>query len=99
MTPISRRGFVGLGATVAAGAAMGVGSRTAEAAGTAATATGTISDVRHVVILMQENRSFDHYFGRLNGVRGFGDRSGIALSGGHSVFNQPNGGGRQYPGS
>ncbi|PHY20755.1 phosphocholine-specific phospholipase C [Caulobacter sp. BP25] len=36
--------------------------------------TGTIQDVEHVVILMQENRSFDHYFGTLNGVRGFGDR-------------------------
>ncbi|HWT51453.1 MAG TPA: alkaline phosphatase family protein, partial [Caulobacter sp.] len=35
---------------------------------------GTIHDVEHVVILMQENRSFDHYFGTLKGVRGFGDR-------------------------
>ncbi|MDC7694715.1 phospholipase C, phosphocholine-specific [Asticcacaulis sp. DXS10W] len=38
------------------------------------TRTGTIRDVEHVVILMQENRSFDHYFGTMNGVRGFGDR-------------------------
>lgn len=35
--------------------------------------TGTINDVEHVVILMQENRSFDHYFGTLSGVRGFSD--------------------------
>jgi phospholipase C len=35
---------------------------------------GTIEDVQHVVILTQENRSFDHYFGTLGGVRGFGDR-------------------------
>ena len=35
--------------------------------------TGTIMDVEHVVILMQENRSFDHYFGTLRGVRGFSD--------------------------
>ena len=35
--------------------------------------TGTIQDVKHVVILTQENRSFDHYFGTLQGVRGFGD--------------------------
>ncbi len=35
--------------------------------------TGTIEDVEHVVILMQENRSFDHYFGTLSGVRGFSD--------------------------
>ena len=38
------------------------------------TRTGTIKDVEHVVILMQENRSFDHYFGTMNGVQGFGDR-------------------------
>ena len=35
--------------------------------------TGSIRDVEHIVILMQENRSFDHYFGTLRGVRGFGD--------------------------
>jgi phospholipase C len=34
---------------------------------------GSIRDVKHVVIHMQENRSFDHYFGTLAGVRGFGD--------------------------
>ncbi len=33
----------------------------------------TLRDIRHVVILMQENRSFDHYFGTLSGVRGFSD--------------------------
>ena len=31
--------------------------------------TGTIADIRHVVILMQENRSFDHCYGALRGVR------------------------------
>ncbi|TAJ70206.1 MAG: phospholipase C, phosphocholine-specific [Phenylobacterium sp.] len=36
--------------------------------------TATLKDVEHVVILMQENRAFDHYFGVMNGVRGFGDR-------------------------
>src|SRR5689334_21434263 len=41
--------------------------------------TGTIRDVEHVVILMQENRSFDHYFGTLHGVRGFGDRFPIPV--------------------
>ncbi|MFF3632334.1 alkaline phosphatase family protein [Streptomyces sp. NPDC002164] len=33
-----------------------------------------MDDIRHVVILMQKNRSFDHCFGTLNGVRGFDDR-------------------------
>jgi phospholipase C len=60
-------------------------------------ATGTLTDAKHIVILMQENRSFDHYFGTLRGVRGFGDRSTIQLPGGYSVFNQPAGFGRQYP--
>jgi phospholipase C len=36
--------------------------------------SGTLEDVQHVVILMQENRAFDHYFGSMAGVRGFGDR-------------------------
>ncbi len=51
--------------------------------------TGTIKDVEHVVILMQENRSFDHYFGCLRGVRGFGDPRAMTLPSGHSVFHQP----------
>ncbi|GJJ13152.1 hypothetical protein Clacol_007403 [Clathrus columnatus] len=35
--------------------------------------THTIQDVEHVVLFMQENRAFDHYFGTMAGVRGFGD--------------------------
>ncbi|GHJ24699.1 phosphocholine-specific phospholipase C [Streptomyces albus] len=50
---------------------------------------GGLDDIRHVVILMQENRSFDHYFGTLRGVRGYGDRNAITLPGGKSVFEQP----------
>jgi phospholipase C len=51
--------------------------------------TGRLSDIKHVVILMQENRSFDHYFGTLPGVRGFSDPTAITLSDGNSVFYQP----------
>src|SRR5471032_1175381 len=51
--------------------------------------TGTIADVEHVVILMQENRSFDHYFGVLRGVRGFDDPRPIPLPGGKQVWFQP----------
>ena len=50
--------------------------------------TGTIRDVEHVVILMQENRSFDHYFGTLKGVRGFGDRFTIPMINGRKVWQQ-----------
>ncbi|AUT46757.1 phosphocholine-specific phospholipase C [Achromobacter sp. AONIH1] len=41
--------------------------------------SGTLRDVEHIVVLMQENRSFDHYFGGLAGVRGFGDRFPIPV--------------------
>lgn len=51
--------------------------------------TGSIRDVRHIVVHMQENRSFDHYFGVLNGVRGFGDPRPLRLAGGRSVWAQP----------
>ena len=50
--------------------------------------TGTIRDVKHVVILMQENRAFDHYFGTLKGIRGFGDRFTVPQPGGRSVWEQ-----------
>lgn len=56
---------------------------------------GTIGDVEHVVIFMQENRSFDHYFGAMRGVRGFGDRFPIPLPGGRTVWVQSN---RDAPG-
>jgi phospholipase C len=51
--------------------------------------TGTIADVKHVVILMQENRSFDHYFGTLRGVRGFGDKQMLRYQNGNNIFQQP----------
>jgi phospholipase C len=54
-------------------------------------ATGTIQDVEHVVIFMQENRSFDHYLGTLPGVRGFGDRITIPLPQGAKVWQQSDG--------
>lgn len=54
----------------------------------ATTFTGTIRDVQHVVILIQENRAFDHYFGTLRGVRGFGDRHPVPLASGKPVWFQ-----------
>lgn len=53
--------------------------------------TRSIDDVEHIVFLMQENRSFDHYFGMLQGVRGYNDPRAAMLSSGKSVWNQPNG--------
>ncbi len=57
----------------------------------AAQTSGTIEDVKHIVILMQENRSFDHYFGTLRGVRGFGDRHPVPLVSGKPVWFQSDG--------
>src|SRR5690348_2209899 len=53
--------------------------------------TGSLQDVRHTVILMLENRSFDHYFGTLRGVRGFGDRHPVPLASGKPVWFQSDG--------
>ncbi len=41
----------------------------------APSACAKLTDIEHVVILIQENRSFDHYFGSYRGVRGFADRN------------------------
>lgn len=49
----------------------------------------SLSDIKHVVLLMQENRSFDHYFGTMAGVRGFDDPDAMKLQNGRSVFYQP----------
>jgi len=76
---ISRRSFlkssVALGAAGAAGAALlPRHARLIDAALASNQATsGSLSDIEHIVILMQENRSFDHYFGTMSDVRGFSD--------------------------
>ncbi|SEW48567.1 phospholipase C [Chryseobacterium wanjuense] len=51
-------------------------------------AESTFYDAEHVVILMQENRSFDHAFGAMKGVRGFLDQRTFIKPDGHSAFFQ-----------
>ncbi|MFE0102582.1 phosphocholine-specific phospholipase C [Streptomyces sp. NPDC059009] len=58
---------------------------------------GSIQDVEHIVVLMQENRSFDHYFGTMKGVRGFGDPRTVTLPSGKPVWNQVGGGKEVLP--
>ena len=53
-------------------------------------------DAEHVVILMQENRSFDHALGTLRGVRGFNDPRALRLANGNSVFVQTDTAGNSY---
>src|SRR5262245_36425328 len=56
----------------------------------------TYRDAEHVVILMQENRSFDHCFGSLQGVRGFNDPRAIRLPNNNCVWLQTNAEGETY---
>jgi phospholipase C len=91
---VTRRRILGGSVALAGGALAGAGAlplslRTALAATLASPPRGRLSDIKHIVILMQENRSFDHYFGALPGVRGFADPAAIRLPGGKSVFYQP----------
>ncbi len=93
MTDISRRKFLRASAGTAASAAalnLFPPSIRRALAIPANNRTGTIRDVEHVVILMQENRSFDNYFGTLPGVRGFGDRHTIPVPNGLNVLQQLN---------
>ncbi|ARW15399.1 Phospholipase C [Komagataeibacter europaeus] len=93
----NRRQFLKFSAAAAIGAALPENLKRALAVAPNRV-TGTIQDVEHVVILMQENRSFDHYFGCLQGVRGYGDPRAEKLPDGSSVFAQPDGkGGHVMP--
>jgi phospholipase C len=92
MAPRSRRDFLkftaGLAGATAATALFPESIRRALAIEPNAV-TGTLQDVQHIVVFMQENRSFDHYFGHLSGVRGYNDRFPITLPNGRPVWFQP----------
>ncbi|WP_329538724.1 phosphocholine-specific phospholipase C [Streptomyces sp. NBC_01358] len=96
-TDISRRRLLALGGGALGAAAAGsllppslqaaIAAQPAHSAGSGG--RDGLGAIKHVVILMQENRSFDHYFGMLRGVRGFGDRNAVELPSGKPVFEQP----------
>jgi phospholipase C len=93
----SRRTFIagasaaGIGAAsvpaARGGRALAAQSKLIDKALAASVSSASLSDIQHVVILMQENRSFDHYFGTMSGVRGFSDPAVL----------QQTVGGSQYP--
>ena len=56
----------------------------------------TFLDAEHIVFLMQENRSFDHCYGTLQGVRGFNDPRAITLPDKNKVWAQTNAAGETY---
>jgi phospholipase C len=92
MLEFSRRRFLQSGSALAVAGTASGGALSAPA-GQAAPAPPArptkLADIDHIIIMMKENRSFDHYFGTLSGVRGFSDPKAARLSGGGSVFEQP----------
>ncbi|MEY9926980.1 phospholipase C [Catenulispora sp. GP43] len=97
MSAVNRRRFLQITGGTAAATSMPMltASIARAAAVQPARRTGTIKDIEHVVILMQENRSFDHYFGTLRGVRGFGDPRPARLPNGKAVWHQADGSGTE----
>ena len=87
---MSRRRFMALGAgAVGAAAAGSLLPPSLQAALSSPVPPGGLDSIEHIVLLMQENRAFDHYFGTLRGVRGFGDPNALRLRTGRTVYEQP----------
>ncbi len=94
----TRRDFIKKAALLAGSAGLGDSlSASIQKAWAIAPAPGsTYRDAEHVVILMQENRSFDHCYGALRGVRGFNDPRAITLPSKNQVWLQTNKAGETY---
>jgi len=86
----SRRDFLKKSALLSGAAALsGILPNTIQKALAINPASGsTFYDAEHIVFLMQENRSFDHLYGSLKGVRGFNDPRAINLANGNKVWAQ-----------
>lgn len=99
MVDIDRRRFLRLAGASSAGALSAglLGSIERAAAIPPRGKHSSLEDVEHIVVLMQENRSFDHYLGTLRGVRGFGDPHPVRLPSGKPVWHQPDGAGELLP--
>jgi phospholipase C len=87
----TRRRLLGAGAAVVGGTALStMAPNVAQAlAQPRPSRKPSLREIEHVVLIMQENRSFDQYFGTMSGVAGFSDPHAIKLSHGRSVFHQP----------
>ncbi|HYZ54571.1 MAG TPA: alkaline phosphatase family protein [Streptosporangiaceae bacterium] len=90
-TGFTRRRLLGSAAAVGgmSAAAMALPPNVRTALASPPPSNGRLRDIEHVVLLMQENRSFDHYYGTLSGVRGFSDPHPLRLPNGRTVFHQP----------
>jgi len=94
----SRREFLKKAALLAAGGSVAgaIPSSISRALAIDPAPGSTFLDAEHVVILMQENRSFDHCYGTLRGVRGFDDPRAVTLPDGNPVWLQTNPAGETY---
>ena len=90
----SRRDFIKKASLIAGGLMMSDGIKKAMAINPPD--GSTVWDADHVVILMQENRSFDHSYGTLKGVRGFNDPRAVQLPNGNKVWAQTNANGETF---
>src|ERR1700719_2063223 len=92
-TGLTRRDLLRAGA--AAGALAGLGALAApaqvlERALAAPPACGSLNEIEHVVIFINENRSFDSYYGTYRGVQGFNSKALLLPDGsGKSIVYQP----------
>src|SRR5580693_6038854 len=95
----SRREFLRKAAVLAAGGSVAgmLSASIQRALAIEAPPGSTYLDAEHVVILMQENRSFDHTYGTLRGVRGFNDPRAQILPNGNPVWLQDNAQGETFP--
>lgn len=94
----SRREFLKKAAMLGAGAGLAstLPESIAKALAINPAVGSTFLDAEHVVILMQENRSFDHCYGSLQGVRGFNDPRAISLPNQRPVWLQSNEAGETF---
>src|ERR1700761_612743 len=96
MTSIDRRNFLRFGAATLGTAAAGsfwpsLIEKALAVQANNPTGTPGLADIEHVIIFMQENRSFDHYFGSMAGVRGFGDPRPTPIPSGNYAWYQAEG--------
>jgi phospholipase C len=94
----TRRDFLKAASLLAGGAGMAgvIPASVKRAFAIEPTPGSTYKDAEHIVVLMQENRSFDHALGALQGVRGFNDPRAIRQANGNSVFLQTSAAGETY---
>jgi phospholipase C len=95
MEGVTRRELIGAGLAGGATLAGLDWAQGLHAALAAPRVCGDLRDIEHVVIFIQENRSFDHYFGTYRGVRGFSDPRGGAFA--QPGFDRPGYGGQLLP--